>query len=165
VSGRKCLRRSVAARSGALAAVAVLLLVLTPWAREAAAQNEASRCDEANAGRMQVQAGVRCACVHAREGGIAQIPSGWRWDCGILRPRNNADVGVSDEGYEAPLPSSVYIEEGWHEAPEEHERDHRLERPHGPRQDVPTFHDRARNRSRPGDRPGRPGRMSPPVDR
>lgn len=144
---------------------AALLFALAPSAQNAAAQEGTSRCDPANAGLMELQAGVRCVCVHAREGRISQTPAGWRWDCGILRGRNNADIEASPEVYEGPLPSSVYIDEGWHERSGERGRDReRTGRDWGPEHEAPAFHDRARDRSW-RERPDDPDRLSPPVGR
>jgi hypothetical protein len=161
-------------RKRAMTATAALLLaLLASSGQRAAAQAEPSRCDEANAGRAETQAGVRCVCVHSREGNIAQTPSGWRWDCSILRSRTNADVEASPGGYDGALPSSVYVDEGWYDMPEDrghdgngrkHDRNDRKKagKPRGREHDTPHFHDRAMDRFSRGDHPDW---MSPPGGR
>ena len=148
------------------AAAALLLALLASSGQRAAAQAQTSSCDEANAGRAETQAGVRCVCVHGRGGNIAQTPSGWRWDCSILRARTNADVEAAPGGYDGALPSSVYVDEGWYDMPEDrgHDRNDRKKagRQRGREHDAPHFHDRARDRFSRGDRPDR---MSPPGGR
>jgi hypothetical protein len=166
-----------------MTAAAALLLALASSAQKSAAQVEAPSCDAANAGRAEAQAGVRCVCVHTRGGGIAPTPSGWRWDCSILRSRSNADVEASPGGYDGALPSSVYIDQGRHDVPKDRDRDpkdrdrDRNDRKkagnrRGSEHEGPLFHEEAkdrhegaRDRFSHGDRHDNPYRMSPGGDR
>jgi hypothetical protein len=148
-------------KTGASIVAVALLLVLAPSARQATAQ--ASLCDQANAGRMEVQGGVRCVCIRTQGGLIAPAPPGWQWDCSVLRSRNNALIEAAPGGYEGELPSSVYIDEGWHEIPEDQGGDRkRMGRTYGPDRKRPDFHDRDRHRSR-RDRLAHPGPKSSPF--
>ncbi len=62
-----------------------LVWIILSGANDARAQ--AFLCTEAVAGQLSEQAGVQCECKFFHASAMAGTPAGYRWDCGILRPR------------------------------------------------------------------------------
>ncbi len=94
-----------AAGSRALGAAALLsLTVLAP------AWGQTRACRAATAGELSVQADVECECRFFTESRLAGTPTGYRWDCGILRPRLNYAVPVDLNPYPYPLPEGLSLE-------------------------------------------------------
>lgn len=60
------------------------LLVLAALPSAAAA---APACNRPGLGTVACQEGRLCECIFDRGGAMTGIPAGFRWDCGILRPR------------------------------------------------------------------------------
>ena len=56
------------------------------------AQAQAFQCTQAVAGQLSEQAGVQCECRFFHASAMAGTPAGYRWDCGILRPRVRTSV-------------------------------------------------------------------------
>lgn len=53
--------------------------------------------------------GKSCECAYRRESAMTGAPAGFRWDCGVLRPR--CDLPPADLAHpRADLPDSVTIE-------------------------------------------------------
>jgi hypothetical protein len=67
-------------------------------------------CGPETAGQLSDQAGVRCQCVVGAGGSITGEPSGYRWDCGILRGRMNQLVPASPNAYQGPLPEGIIVD-------------------------------------------------------
>jgi hypothetical protein len=88
---------------GWIAAVMVLGLA-------SAAQGQAPACGPETAGQLSDQAGVRCQCVLGAGGSITGEPSGYRWDCGILRGRMNQLIPATPNAYQGPLPESIIVD-------------------------------------------------------
>ena len=88
----------------AFALVAALLQPATP----AAAQSPT--CADANAGMVACIAGRLCACGLVRGSVATGLPDGFRWDCGILRPRCGEPVPATLDPYLGPLPEALSIE-------------------------------------------------------
>ncbi len=89
----------------ALGIAAVLsLAVLAP------ARGQTPACEPASAGQLSVQAEVQCECRFFVASRLRGTSSGWRWDCGILRPRLNYAVPVDLNAYPYGLPEGLSIE-------------------------------------------------------
>jgi hypothetical protein len=73
--------------------------------------DEIPECRAAIAGQLSVQADVQCECRLFSESRLAGTPAGYRWDCGILRPRLNYAVPVDLNLYPYGLPESLSIEQ------------------------------------------------------
>ncbi len=93
------------ASAGATGLLAVLI-----GATLAPAQAEVQICSAATAGELSVQADVQCECRFFQASAMAGTPAGYRWDCGILRPRLNASVPVDLNPYPYPLPEGLSVE-------------------------------------------------------
>ena len=57
-----------------------------------------------------MQADVQCECRFFQASAMAGTPEGYRWDCGILRPRLNYAVPVDLNPYPYPLPEGLSVE-------------------------------------------------------
>jgi hypothetical protein len=99
------IRSITGARALGLAAL-LSLVALTP-----ARGDEIPQCRAAIAGELSIQADVQCECRFFPESLLAGTPAGYRWDCGILRPRLNAAVAVDLNPYPYPLPDSLSIDQ------------------------------------------------------
>ncbi|TVR96458.1 MAG: hypothetical protein EA406_11900 [Rhodospirillales bacterium] len=52
-----------------------------------------------------------CACIHDRGGAASGVPAGYRWDCGILRPRcDPAGPPATLDPFRGPFPHAVGID-------------------------------------------------------
>lgn len=80
---------------------AAALLALAVLALPAAAAGQAA-CAAATEGRLEVQAGVVCACRAVRAGSLTATAAGFRWDCGILRPLA-APAPTAEDAADLPL--------------------------------------------------------------
>jgi hypothetical protein len=67
-------------------------------------------CAAETVGELSVQAGVRCQCVRVAGGSITGAPSGYAWDCGILRGRLNQLVSPAPDAYQGLLPEGIIVE-------------------------------------------------------
>jgi hypothetical protein len=74
------------------------------------AQAQAPACGPETAGQLSEQAGVRCQCAASAGGSITGEPSGYRWDCGVLRGRMNQLVPASPNAYQGPLPEGIIVD-------------------------------------------------------
>jgi hypothetical protein len=95
--------RSVRAGARALA----LLFGATPLAP---LQAETPACSAAIAGQLSRQVTVQCVCRYFVASDLAGTPAGYRWDCGILQARLNAEVPVDLSPYLYPLPEALSLE-------------------------------------------------------
>jgi hypothetical protein len=86
-----------------IAAAMVLGLASVAW-------GQAPACGPETAGQLSEQAGVRCQCVAGGGGSITGEPSGYRWDCGILRGRMNQLIPATPNAYQGPLPESIIVD-------------------------------------------------------
>jgi hypothetical protein len=94
----------------AAGARALGLAALLSLAGLAPAWGETPACRAAIAGQLSVQADVQCECRFFTESRLAGTPAGYRWDCGILRPRLNAAVPVDLNPYPYGLPEALSLE-------------------------------------------------------
>ena len=55
---------------------------------------------------------VLCACGFQRGGAMTGLPTGYRWDCGIMRPPcgGGPDTPATTGGYQGPLPDAIGLE-------------------------------------------------------
>jgi hypothetical protein len=88
----------------------VVLLAFFGAATLAPAQAQVPTCSAAAAGELSVQADVSCECRFFQASVMAGTPSGYHWDCGILRPRLNYSVPVDLNPYPYPLPEGLSVE-------------------------------------------------------
>ncbi len=86
----------------------ILAAVVLSWAWPAAAQ--APACDAQAAGTVACVAGRLCACGFGRGSPATGLPDGFRWDCGVLRPRCGEPVPATIDPYRGPLPDALAIE-------------------------------------------------------
>lgn len=95
---------------GAARARAFGLAALLSLAALAPAWGQTPACGPAIAGQLSVQADVQCECRFFTESRLAGTPAGYRWDCGILRPRLNSAVPVDLNPYPYPLPEGLSVD-------------------------------------------------------
>lgn len=95
------LRRSLLIGAG-------LMLCIAPAAQ---GQAQTFACTQATAGQLSCQAGIACACSFFQASAMEGTPAGWRWDCGVLRPRcaENRPATIGNYGY--AIPDSLSITE------------------------------------------------------
>jgi hypothetical protein len=74
------------------------------------ARSQAFACTATSAGQLSVQANVQCACRSFAASALQGTPAGYRWDCGILRARNNHEVPATASPYPFPLPAALSLE-------------------------------------------------------
>jgi hypothetical protein len=74
------------------------------------AQGQPLGCALETVGELSVQAGVRCECVRAAGGSITGAPSGYAWNCGVLRGRLNQLVSPEPDAYQGLLPEGIIID-------------------------------------------------------
>ena len=74
------------------------------------AWSETFACTADTAGQLSVQGNVECACRWFAASALHGTPAGYRWDCGILRARNNHEVPATANPYPYPLPEALSIE-------------------------------------------------------
>lgn len=69
-------------------------------------------CAAASVGTVACFVRRLCACTFARGGGMTGLPSGYRWDCGQLRPGcgDDAVVPATIDPYRGPLPSALSLD-------------------------------------------------------
>jgi hypothetical protein len=85
------------------------LLSLTPLAP--AWGEDIPECRAAIAGELSVQADVQCECRFFPASLLAGTRAGYRWDCGVLRPRLNYAVPVDLNPYPYPLPEGLSLDQ------------------------------------------------------
>ena len=93
-------------RGRAWIAAAFVAVLTAPGAAKA----QAPTCGPDTAGQLSEQAGVRCQCIETAGGSITGQPSGYRWDCGILRGRMNQLIPATPNAYQGPLPDSIIVD-------------------------------------------------------
>jgi hypothetical protein len=104
MAGTLALRPAAGARALGFAGLSAALLSAAP------AWGETPACQAAIAGQLSVQADVQCECRWFTESRLADTPAGYRWDCGILRPRLNYAVPVDLNPYPYALPEGLSLE-------------------------------------------------------
>lgn len=85
--------------------ITVLLLTAAPatgWA-------QTFSCVESTAGQLSCQADISCECTWFHASAMEGTPAGWRWDCGILRPRCADNLPATVEDYGDALPDGLSI--------------------------------------------------------
>jgi hypothetical protein len=91
-----------------LTVVVMLLAALAAWAGSGRAQ--APICDTASAETVTCFAGRLCTCRFGRGSEATGLTDGFRWDCGILRPRCGGPLPATIDPYQGPLPDALAIE-------------------------------------------------------
>ena len=88
----------------------IMCLGLSPiFVGMAVAQNNSiPRCTAEVAGGLSCQANVACRCQYFHASAAHGTPAGYRWDCGIKRPK--CEVTPADAGYQGPYPEAVAID-------------------------------------------------------
>lgn len=69
-------------------------------------------CGGPNLGAASCFSGKLCECIHDRGGSVTGTPEGFRWDCGILRPKcgEAADAPANPDEFSGPYPLAVEID-------------------------------------------------------
>lgn len=90
-------------------AVLALTLISTPVSF-AAAQGPA--CDAANVGTVACFVSTLCACTFTRGGAMTGAVSGYRWDCGVLRPSCGGDtlLPATIDPFVGQLPAAISLD-------------------------------------------------------
>ncbi|MGE3293766.1 MAG: hypothetical protein AB7I59_26650 [Geminicoccaceae bacterium] len=73
------------------------------------ASAQAPVCGPETAGIVACIAGHECACGFVRGSAATGLPDGFRWDCGILRPRC-APPPAAIDGRSSDLPAALLID-------------------------------------------------------
>ena len=94
-------------RLSRMAALAAALVVAGAGGNGLRAQ--VFQCTDAVAGQLSEQAGVRCECRFFHASAMAGTPAGYRWDCGILRPRVRPPVFHALHGYYPFFPFHPFV--------------------------------------------------------
>ncbi len=89
--------------------MAGVLVVLGASASLSDLHSQAFQCTEAVAGQLSAQADVACECRFFRASAMAGTPAGYRWDCGIFRPRVRLPVLRALYGYYPIIPFQPFI--------------------------------------------------------
>ena len=84
--------------------------LVAAWTILPAAAEEAviPRCTSEVAGSLSCQVNVACECRYYHASVAHGTPSGYRWDCGIRRPK--CEVAPADAGYQGPYPDAIAID-------------------------------------------------------
>ena len=102
--------------SGLLKPVAVIasisFLTLTGDMAFPARADDMPVCSGQNLGAASCFSGKLCECIHDRGGSVTGTPEGFRWDCGILRPKcgEAADAPANPDEFSGPYPLAVGID-------------------------------------------------------
>lgn len=69
-------------------------------------------CTGQSLGAASCFSGKLCECIHDPGGSVTGIPAGFRWDCGILRPKcgEAADAPANPNEFNGPYPLAVGID-------------------------------------------------------
>jgi hypothetical protein len=106
-----------------LAVAAVLGLV-------SVARGQAPACGPDTGGPLRAPAGERGDGVESAGGRITGQPSGYRWDCGILRGRMNQLIPATPNAYQGALPEGIIVDPA--EVPVDPSEPWRVPHRHGP---------------------------------
>lgn len=97
-------------RNGTMHAFRLFILAFFVATAPSTVQGQAFLCTEATAGQLSCQAGTVCECRFAQASAMEGTPAGWRWDCGIMRPRcPGSDLPATVEDYSDVIPDSLSI--------------------------------------------------------
>ena len=66
--------------------IGIVILASALFSGTGQAQSDLS-CSRATYGQVTCMAVKLCECIYDRGGAMTDVPAGFRWDCGILRPR------------------------------------------------------------------------------
>jgi len=108
--------RAMATISGLLKPVAVIASIaysaLTGGIASPARAGDMPVCSGQNLGAASCFSGKLCECIYDRGGSVTGIPDGFRWDCGILRPKcgEAADAPANPDEFSGPYPLAVGID-------------------------------------------------------
>lgn len=89
----------------------VFAIAATP--ASAAESNQPPRCTAETLGAVSCMSTKLCECVYERGGAISGKPSGYRWECGALRPDCN-QPGADLAGPQWQMPAAVGIDRSRH---------------------------------------------------
>lgn len=102
--------------NGLVKSTAVIVLiafsVITGGMDSSARASDASLCTGQNLGAASCFSGKLCACIHDRGGSVTGTPAGFRWDCGVLRPKCDqaADAPANPNEFKGPYPQAIGID-------------------------------------------------------
>lgn len=88
-----------------LSFVILLPLIVLPARAE---EGAIPRCSLEVAGSLSCQANVACECKYFHASAAHGTPAGYRWDCGIRRPK--CGIVPADAGYGGPYPEAIAID-------------------------------------------------------
>ena len=73
---------------------------------------DAPVCGQSTLGQVTCLSAKLCECIHDRDGSITGTPAGYRWDCGILRPKcgEAVDKPATLNEYKGPYPLAIGID-------------------------------------------------------
>lgn len=100
-------RFRIAGAFAALVWVALAGVAATP-----ARADQAPSCNRESLGQAHCFSPKLCACIHDRGGSITGTPSGYRWDCGTLRPScgENVRAPATMNEFKGPYPLAIGID-------------------------------------------------------
>lgn len=87
-----------------------LLLALLVMLAAAPLRAQVPGCAPELAGIVSCVADRLCRCSFERGGSMSAVPTGWRWDCGTLRPYCHRPPALAPAGQ---VPSGAVIEAPW----------------------------------------------------
>ena len=69
-------------------------------------------CASQSLGAAACFSGTQCECIYDRGGTVTGTPAGFRWDCGVLRPKcgEAADAPATIDPFNGPYPLAVGID-------------------------------------------------------
>lgn len=92
-----------------LVALVGAFVTLTPDA--ARAETAVETCSVDAVDRVACIAGRLCACRFVPGSPATGLPDGYRWDCGILRPRCGDPVPATIDAWQGPLPEGLSLDQ------------------------------------------------------
>ncbi len=87
-----------------------LVFVATLGGTPGRAENDGP-CTVDGLDRVACMAGRLCTCRFVRASAATGLPEGFRWDCGILRPRCGAEVPATLGAWQGQLPESLSLDQ------------------------------------------------------
>lgn len=88
----------------------LIVLVLPLIAPSGSVQAQAPVCDAPSAEIVACIADRLCTCRLGRGSVATGLADGFRWDCGILRPRCGGPLPAAIDPYLGPLPEALAID-------------------------------------------------------
>ncbi len=101
-----------AAVIASIAFASIAFSVHTGGVASPARADEMPVCTGQNLGAASCFSGKLCECIHDRGGSVTGTPAGFRWDCGVLRPKcgEAADAPATQNEFTGPYPLAIDID-------------------------------------------------------